>query len=190
MEAASLLLASTDPTPSVVSMAFNVITFLPQYLWLLMVFAPGWSVTRQIMEPLWPVLAFSLVHLFIVVNVASTNPDNLQEFTTLSQVFNPLVNLNLFGDFSPQSSMMTLMKSPGFVSEEWSHVLAWDLFVGRWIYLDGQRRGIFASHSVLFCNLIGPPGLLLHAVTCLILGKGLPSVDPAASSSASDSSSA
>eukprot|EP00439_Symbiodinium_sp_Y106_P084866 s539_g26.t2 len=60
---------------------------------------------------------------------------------------------------------------PGFVSEEWAHVLAWDLFVGRWIYLDGQRRGIFTSHSVLFCNLIGPPGLLMHAITCFV---GLP----------------
>ena len=26
-------------------------------------------------------------------------------------------------------------------------MLAWDLFVGRWVYLDGQKRGIFASHS-------------------------------------------
>jgi hypothetical protein len=27
---------------------------------------------------------------------------------------------------------------------------------------------------VLLTNLIGPPGLLLHLATCLILGKGLP----------------
>merc|ERR1719436_674593 len=126
------------------------------------------------MEPLWVVLLFSCVHLFIVYNVASTNPDNVEEFTTLFQVFNPEVNLRLFSDFSPQASMMKLMRSPGFVSEEWAHVLAWDLFVGRWIYLDGQRRGIFTSHSVLFCNLIGPPGILLHAVTCLVTGKGFP----------------
>ncbi|CAK9013385.1 Protein MAO HUZI 4 [Durusdinium trenchii] len=84
----------------------------------------------------------------------------------------------------PQEAMMNLMRSPGFVSEEWSHVLAWDLFVGRWIYLDGQRRGIFASHSVLFCNLIGPPGLLMHAITCLVLGKGLPQEEPLKNSDA------
>jgi hypothetical protein len=63
---------------------------------------------------------------------------------------------------------------PNFVSEEWSHVLTWDLFVGRWIWLDGLRRGIFTSHSVLLCNLIGPPGLLLHWATCVLSGKGLP----------------
>jgi len=170
----SLLMASTLPTPAVVSMAFNVITFLPQYLWLLMVFAPNWEFTQKIMKPIWPCLVFACVHLFIVFTVASNNSDNLEEFTTLAQVFNPAVSVNLFGDFSPQDSMMKLMKSPGFVSEEWSHVLAWDLFVGRWIYLDGLRRGIFASHSVLLCNLIGPPGLLSHAITCLVLGKKLP----------------
>ena len=34
------------------------------------------------------------------------------------------------------------------------------------------RSGIFTPHSVLFTNLIGPPGLLLHWVTCLVTGKG------------------
>ncbi|CAK0791295.1 unnamed protein product [Prorocentrum cordatum] len=170
----SLALASLEATPAVVSMGFNVVTFLPQWLWLLMVFLPNWDVTKKIMQPLWPVILFGCVHLFIVYNVASTNPDNVEELTTLIQVFNPEVQGKLLSDFSPQENMMKLMKSPGFVSEEWSHVLVWDLFVGRWIYLDGQRRGIFTSHSVLFCNLIGPPGLLLHAATCLLLGRGLP----------------
>ncbi|CAE7852866.1 MHZ4, partial [Symbiodinium sp. KB8] len=170
----SLVLADLQPTPTVVSSAFNVITFLPQYLWLLMVLAPNWSVTRKIMEPLWPVLLFAAVHIFIVLNVASVNSDNLSDFTELAKVFDPRVSTNLFGDFSPQAAMMNLMQSPGFVSEEWAHVLAWDLFVGRWIYLDGLRRGIFTSHSVLFCNLIGPPGLLMHAITCFVVGKGLP----------------
>ena len=67
-----------------------------------------------------------------------------------------------------------MMQYPNFVSEEWSHVLTWDLFVGRWIWLDGLRRGVFTSHSVLLCNLIGPPGLLLHWVTCTLTGRGLP----------------
>ncbi len=61
-----------------------------------------------------------------------------------------------------------------FAAEEWTHVLIWDLFVGRYIWLDGRRRGIFTPHSVLLTNLIGPPGLLLHLLTCLVLGKGLP----------------
>ena len=61
---------------------------------------------------------------------------------------------------------------PNLVAEERSHVLTWDLFMGQWIWLDGFQRGIFISHSVLFCNLIGPPELLIYWVTCLVTGKG------------------
>jgi hypothetical protein len=45
------------------------------------------------------------------------------------------------------------------------------LFVGRYIWLDGLRRGIFTGAAVLFCNLIGPPGLLIHWITCEFSGK-------------------
>lgn len=69
-----------------------------------------------------------------------------------------------------------MMQYRNFVAEEWSHVLTWDLLVGRLIWQDGLDRGIFTSHSVLLTNLIGPPGLLLHALTCQIFyhGKSLP----------------
>eukprot|EP00929_Paragymnodinium_shiwhaense_P121005 TRINITY_DN9311_c0_g1_i1.p1 TRINITY_DN9311_c0_g1~~TRINITY_DN9311_c0_g1_i1.p1 ORF type:complete len:280 (-),score=70.57 TRINITY_DN9311_c0_g1_i1:403-1242(-) len=177
LDAASVAVAAegvVQQTLPVVSIAFNAVTFLPQYLWLLMVLAPDWEVTRNVMRPLWPVLLVSLIHLFIVAVTAATNPNTTQELGDLMMVFNPAVYLNFFNDFSPQTFMVKLMGSPGFVSEEWAHVLTWDLFVGRWVYLDAQKRGIFASHSVLFCNLIGPPGLLMHAATCLLLGKGLP----------------
>ena len=53
-------------------------------------------------------------------------------------------------------------------------MLIWDLFVGRYIWLDGERRGVFTPHSVLLTNLIGPPGLMLHFLTCVLTGKGLP----------------
>lgn len=43
---------------------------------------------------------------------------------------------------------------------------------------DCRRRGIFTPHSVLLTNLIGPPGLLIHLLTCLVLGKGLPNDAP------------
>lgn len=72
---------------------------------------------------------------------------------------------------------MGMMKYKNFVSEEWSHVLTWDLLVGRYIWMDGLRRGIFTAHSVLLTNLIGPPGLLLHFLTCVVFGKGLPPVE-------------
>lgn len=41
------------------------------------------------------------------------------------------------------------------------------------VYMLLQSSGIFTSHSVLFSNLIGPPGLLLHWITCIVTGNGL-----------------
>ena len=70
--------------------------------------------------------------------------------------------------------MVRLFEVRDFVAEEWPHVLIWDLFVGRYIWLDGERRGVFTPHSVLLTNLIGPPGRMLHFLTCVLTGKVLP----------------
>jgi len=107
---------------------------------------------------------FALAHFFIVAS-SIVQPGGTAPLAEFNDVFNPS------GD--PQAAFMNMVTNyPNFVAEEWSHVLTWDLFVGRWIWLDGLRRGVFTSHSVLFCNLIGPPGLVLHWITCLVTGKG------------------
>ena len=98
--------------------------------------------------------------------VSASQPDGTAPMAEFSDVFDPS------GD--PQQAMVGMMRYPNFVTEEWSHVLTWDLFVGRFIWLDGIKRGIFTPHSVLLTNLIGPPGLLLHFATCLVTGKGIP----------------
>jgi Domain of unknown function (DUF4281) len=151
-----LLSSVTDPS--------RAATFFPQPFWLFLVLLPNTSVTKKLMGGMEIVTLSCLIHFFIVAasigEPGATAP--LEEF---SGVFDPAGN--------PQAAFLGMMKYPNFVSEEWSHVLSWDLFVGRWIWLDGLRRGIFTSHSVLLCNLIGPPGLLLHWATCLVSGKGM-----------------
>ncbi|CAK9013387.1 Uncharacterized protein SCF082_LOCUS11910, partial [Durusdinium trenchii] len=99
----------------VVSCAFNAITFLPQYLWLLMVFAPNWSFTRKVMEPLWPVLLFASVHLFIVLNVASTNSDNLSDFTELAKVFDPRVRRGAWGGWQQWNRLLCFRQAKIFI---------------------------------------------------------------------------
>lgn len=148
-----------------ISDGFTIATFLPQPFWLLMIGLPNWKGTKQVMQPWWPLVAFSLVHLYIV-GTSIMQPDGTAPMAEFAGVFDPSGN--------PQGAMMGMMQYPNFVSEEWSHVLTWDIFVGRFIWLDGLRRGIFTPHSVLLTNLIGPPGLLLHFLTCIVTGKGLP----------------
>jgi hypothetical protein len=110
-------------------------------------------------------LLCALLHFFIVAtSIVQQGQGVTAPLADFAGVFDPS------GD--PQKAFMGMSSNyPNFVAEEWSHVLTWDLFVGRWIWLDGLKRGIFTPHSVLFCNLIGPPGLLLHWLTCTLSGK-------------------
>ncbi|KAL3796144.1 hypothetical protein HJC23_000647 [Cyclotella cryptica] len=180
-----------------INVAFSVATFFPQIFWLFLILIPNANVTKRLMGgygklkttslsfifavdiisllltvelcvPKEIITLCCLVHVFIVT-ASIAQPDGTAPMAEFADVFDPS------GD--PQKAMVGMMQYPNFVSEEWSHVLTWDLFVGRWIWMDGLRRGIFTSHSVLLCNLIGPPGLLLHWVTCFLVGKGLPEND-------------
>jgi hypothetical protein len=161
----SLAVASSDLLSNEnIKTAFSVATFLPQPFWFLLILIPNSSITKKIMGGYEVVTLLCLVHFFIV-SASIAQPDGTAPMAEFSLVFDPA------GD--PQGGMMGMMRYPNFVSEEWSHVLTWDLFVGRWIWLDGLRRNVFTPHSVLLCNLIGPPGLLLHWATCLLTGKGI-----------------
>ena len=54
------------------------------------------------------------------------------------------------------------------------HFLAFDLFVGRWAYLDSRQRGITAwlvSPILLLILMVGPLGLLLYLIVRLFLGR-------------------
>ena len=145
--------------------AFSVATFLPQPFWLFLILLPNAGITIKLFGNLNLITVFCLVHFFIVIT-SIMEPGGTAPMAEFNDVFDPS------GD--PQAAMIGMMRYPNFVSEEWSHVLTWDLFVGRAIWLDGLKRGVFTSHSVLLCNLIGPPGYLLHLATCLVTGKGLP----------------
>ena len=145
--------------------AFSVATFLPQPFWLFLILLPNAGITKKLFGNLNLITVFCLVHFFIVIT-SIMEPGGTAPMAEFNDVFDPS------GD--PQAAMIGMMRYPNFVSEEWSHVLTWDLFVGRAIWLDGLKRGVFPSHSVLLCNLIGPPGYLLHLATCLVTGKGLP----------------
>lgn len=160
-----LLLAEASTYNPSVSAGFSVATFLPQPFWLLMVAFPKWKYTKEIMGKWYAIVLIALVHFFIVATSIS-EPNGTAPLAEFTGVFDPTG--------APLSAMMGMMKYPNFVSEEWSHVLAWDLFIGQYIWLDGLRRGVFTSHSVLMTNFIGPPGLLLHFLTCIATGKGLP----------------
>jgi hypothetical protein len=54
------------------------------------------------------------------------------------------------------------------VATGWVHYLVMDLFVGRWIYWEGQRTGIWTIHSLVLCLVAGPLGVFSHILTASI----------------------
>jgi hypothetical protein len=122
--------------------------------WALMVILPNWSVTRRVMASTLPFVPLALAYLFCFIN--SLDPDSLEAFA------NPTLSV-LAGLFADERVMAT----------GWIHFVVMDLFVGRWIYEQGQDKGIFTRHSLALCLFAGPIGLLCHLVTAQLQERWL-----------------
>ena len=129
-----------------ITQLFNVANLFVLPFWALMILLPNWKVTRRVMESYLPfvVLAGAYLYLFI----SSITPENAQALS------NPqLADIAQF--FSDETAAAT----------GWIHFLVMDLFVGRWIYWEGQKTGIWTIHSLSLCLFAGPLGLLSHIFT-------------------------
>ncbi len=114
--------------------------------WALMVVVPGWSVTRRVMGSVLMFVPLALAYLYCFVN--SIDSSSVESFA------NPTLSA-LAGLFADERVMAT----------GWIHYIVMDLFVGRWIYWQGQEKGIWTRHSLLLCLFAGPIGLLSHLIT-------------------------
>ncbi len=77
------------------------------------------------------------------------------------------------------SAMGEMRQYDSFVSEEWAHVLVWDLFAGRYVWLEGRDKykGMPVKHSIAACFALGPLGILTHYLTAFIFEKTRPPED-------------
>ena len=113
--------------------------------WALMIFLPHWRWTQRIMCTLWPVVALAGVYTVLLL-------------TQIGGAAGSLLNPTLDG-------IAGLLGTPAGAAVGWVHFLAFDLFVGRWAYLDSRERGISAwlvSPTLFFVFMAGPLGLLLY----------------------------
>ncbi|MBD2383960.1 ABA4-like family protein [Cylindrospermum sp. FACHB-282] len=125
---------------------FSIANIFVLPFWALMIFLPNWKVTRRIMESYFPFVVLSVAYLYLFVS--SITPENAEALS------NPqLADIARF--FSNETAAAT----------GWIHFLVMDLFVGRWIYWEGQKTGIWTFHSLSLCLFAGPLGLLSHILT-------------------------
>jgi hypothetical protein len=124
---------------------FTLSNVLVLPFWLLMIALPHWRWTRRLMaSPLVVVPAAVLYAALILPQLSAAMP--------------ALMNPQLAG-------IAALLGTDGGAAAAWAHFLAFDLFVGRWVYLDSRERGLSAwvMAPVLFLVLmLGPLGLLAY----------------------------
>ena len=140
---------------------FTVTFYLAAPFWALMILAPGWSWTRRIVSS--PLI---LVPCLVVYGILA---------------------VPLFGELWVTFAQPTLDGVRALLSSEvgtaivWAQVIAWDLFLGRWMYLDSRDRRIspFVMAPVLvFTILLSPFGLAAYLLLRVPLTRRPMSASP------------
>ncbi|MFD4432484.1 ABA4-like family protein [Nocardia sp. NPDC058497] len=113
------------------STLFALSFFVTVPFWALMILAPTWRMTRTIIGSPW----ITLVPLVIWAIVAVPVLGAMWSLVT-----------------SPSLAAITdAVADPAVLTALWAQIIAWDLFLGRWIYLDSRDRGI---HPLLMAPLL------------------------------------
>lgn len=126
---------------------FRACNLLVLPVWALMIFLPRWRWTARIIRsPL--------------VSAAPATSYAVLVLPRLGTIWPAVARPTLIG-------VEALLGSPAGATIAWVHFLAFDLFVGRWIYLDSQERRVspWLMVPALFLTLmLGPAGFLFYLV--------------------------
>ena len=114
--------------------------------WTLMILLPNWNITKKVMGSYLPFLP--LIGLYIYFLVITIDAESAQA----------LANPNL-------TDIARFFSEETAAAAGWVHFIVMDLFVGRWIYWQGQEKQIWTIHSIILCLFFGPIGLLSHIIT-------------------------
>ena len=131
---------------------FNLANFFVLPFWTLMIFLPNWEITKKVMKSYY--IFVPLILLYIYLFVISLDPNSIE---TLS---NPQL-----------AGLAEVFSIPEVTFAGWVHFLVLDLFLGRYIYQQGQAEKVWIIHSLILCLFAGPIGFLSHIITYTIQTK-------------------
>ncbi len=129
------------------TLLFRLSNMLVLPFWALMILLPRWRWTERIMRSPFVSAAPALLYAALVL-------------PRLGAIWPVIARPTLPG-------IATLLGSPEGATIAWVHFLAFDLFIGRWIYLDSQERRLspLLTVPVLFLTLmLGPLGFMFYLV--------------------------
>ena len=122
--------------------------------WTIMILFPKWNVTKKVMGSYLPFLPLIGAYIYYLIVTTTANPESA------AALANPQLTdiARFFGE-------------EGAAGAGWMHFLVMDLFVGRWIYWQGQEKQVWTIHSLILCLFFGPVGLLSHIITAAVFNK-------------------
>jgi hypothetical protein len=126
-----------------VDLVFQASFVLVAPFWGLMIFLPRWPVSERVLRSPWIAAPAALLYLVLIA------PD-------LGGILGALAAPDL-------ATISAALATEPATTVAWAHFLAFDLFVGRWIYLDARPRALspLLMGVLLFLTLVlGPIGLL------------------------------
>ena len=132
---------------------FSISNMLVLPFWLIMIAPWRWAWAVRIIRS--PAIAVppALVYAAVIVPIlAAAGPGLVSAFGSLPGVIG-------------------LLSTPAGALVGWVHFLAFDLFVGRWAYLDALERGVspwLMAPVLLLIFMFGPLGLLLYLAVRLL----------------------
>ncbi|MEB3827429.1 ABA4-like family protein [Phormidium sp. CCY1219] len=126
--------------------------------WALMILLPNWGVTRKVMDSYLIFVPLALLYIYLFAGEINSE--------TAQALSNPKL-----------ADIARFFAEEGAAATGWVHFLVMDLFVGRWIYWQGQQTKVWTIHSLAFCLFAGPMGLLSHIITAGIAKKFFPGTE-------------
>jgi hypothetical protein len=133
---------------------FDLSFYVAAPFWALMILAPGWRVTRAIAGSPLIVLPAVAVNLILMVP--------------------------LFAEFWPVvtqpslEGLVGLATRPEALAALWAQIIAWDLFVGRWMYLDSREKNVHPlvmAPMLLATILLSPIALPAYLLLRVIIAQ-------------------
>jgi len=122
---------------------FSLSSLLVMPFWLLMIALPHWRWTQRVIQSPLVSAAPALLYLALAL-------------PRFGELFAAVTSPTLPG-------IAAVLGTPAGATLAWAHFLAFDLFVGRWAYLDSRERKISAwimAPVLFFTLMLGPIGFL------------------------------
>lgn len=129
--------------PSKVYKIVNLIAIVP---WAFLIFFPYWSKTQLVTKSYYFIAGFGIIYSYYILKGTLSKPT---------------------GNFFSLEGLERLFRNKYLLLAGWIHYLAFDLFVGIWIWKDALQNSVSVLvlvPSLLFTLLFGPFGFLLYYI--------------------------